>query len=76
MTVLIVLIVIVGRVLQSRYRAHGRIAETQPVESADTMRMREEMRAMKDRIQVLERVITDNHGSLDLDRQIERLRDQ
>ena len=40
------------------------------------IRAREEMRAMKDRIAVLERVITDNHGSLDLDRQIEQLRDR
>ena len=76
MTVLIVLIVIVGRVLQSRYRAHGRIADTTPVESPDMIRAREEMRAMKERIAVLERVITDNHGSLDLDRQIEQLRDR
>jgi hypothetical protein len=31
---------------------------------------------MKERIQVLERVITDNHKSVDLDREIERLRDR
>ncbi|WP_443030038.1 hypothetical protein [Sphingomonas sp. ZB1N12] len=35
-----------------------------------------EVQQMKERIQVLERVITDNHKSVDLDREIERLRDR
>ena len=75
MVVAIIFIVIVGRVLQTYMRSRP----DQPAVTADdpdTLRMRDDMRAMKERIAVLERVITDNHGSLDLDRQIERLRDR
>ena len=75
MTVCIVLIVMIGKVLKARYRAMERGAET-PVDSVDTLRLRDEVRDMKERIQVLERVITDNHKSVDLDREIERLRDR
>ena len=75
MVVAIIFLVTTARVLQTYLR--GR--QDQPAVTADdpdTIRMRDEMRAMKERIAVLERVITDNHGSLDLDRQIERLRDR
>jgi hypothetical protein len=74
MVVCIVLIVVIGRVLTARHRAQGR--QIAPVDSADTLRLRDEVRQMKERIQVLERVITDNHKSVDLDREIERLRDR
>lgn len=75
MVVAIIFIVTVGRVLQSRYRALGRQQEG-AVQSADSMRMQDEVRQLKERIAVLERVVTDNHGSLGLDREIERLRDR
>ncbi|MBX3592835.1 hypothetical protein [Sphingomonas sp.] len=42
---------------------------------AEARRLQEEVRTLKDRIAVLERVITDNHSSSDLDREIEKLRD-
>lgn len=74
MVVAIILIVTIGRVLQARYRALGR--EQSPVQSADAMRAAEEVRLLKERVAVLERVVTDNHGSLGLDREIERLRDR
>ena len=74
MVVCIVLIVAIAKVLNARHRAHGSLSA--PVESADTLRLRDEIRQMKERIQVLERVITDNHKSVDLDREIERLRDR
>ncbi len=75
MVVAIIFLVTTARVLQTYLR--GRQDQpTVTVDDPDTVRMRDEMRAMKDRIAVLERVITDNHGSLDLDRQIERLRDR
>lgn len=73
MIVLIVLIVTIGKVLSRRYAAFG---EQQPVQSADAMRAAEEVRLLKERVAVLERVVTDNHGSLGLDREIERLRDR
>ncbi len=78
MVVCIVLIAMIGRVLTERYKALGRVnAEGSPhLQSADAMRAQDEVRQLKDRVAVLERVITDNHGSLDLERQIEQLRDR
>ena len=72
--VIIVALSIAGRVLQSYFAAKG--AERGRDNNPGTLRAQEEVRALKERIQVLERVITDNHGSQDLDRQIERLRDR
>jgi hypothetical protein len=40
----------------------------------DAERMREEIRTLKDRIAVLERLATDNSSAVALDREIERLR--
>ncbi len=74
MVVCIVLIVAVSRVLRARYRAQGSLINS--ADTGDTLRLREEVSQMKQRIQVLERVITDNHKSVDLDREIERLRDR
>ncbi len=42
----------------------------------DTQALRGEIQQLKERIQVLERVITDERKSIDLDREIERLRDR
>ena len=43
--------------------------------AAEARRLQEEVRTLKDRIAVLERVITDNHSASNLDREIEKLRD-
>lgn len=75
MVVCIVLIAMIGRVLTARYRAMEHRSGT-PVEIGETRHLRDEVVQMKERIQVLERVITDNHKSVDLDREIERLRDR
>lgn len=40
------------------------------------LHMREEIRTLKDRIQVLERIATDNESANDINRQIEQLRDR
>ncbi len=74
MVVCIVLIVAVSKVLRAKYRAQGSLINS--ADTGDTLRLREEVSQMKKRIQVLERVITDNHKSVDLDREIERLRDR
>ena len=69
----IVAIVFIARVLRDRYRygAHvpGGVNE-------DTQMLAQEVQQLKQRIQVLERVITDNHSSVDLGAEIERLRDR
>ena len=72
--IILVLIGTVGKIIQARYQAQAdRPASDAP---AEVVRAREEVRQLKERIQVLERVITDNHGSHELDREIERLRDR
>ena len=74
MVVMIILIVTIGRIVQARYAAPRQ--ENANVDSAEAMRLRGEVQQLKERIQVLERVVTDNHASVDLDREIERLRDR
>jgi hypothetical protein len=74
MVVMIILIVTIGKVLQTRYRALGE--RNREDTSHDALRHADEVRQLKERVAVLERVVTDNHGSLGLDREIERLRDQ
>jgi hypothetical protein len=75
MVIAIVLITTVARIQKEKYRALGRAGESHAL-PADAIASREEVRQLKERIAVLERVITDNHGSVDLSRQIEELRDR
>ena len=83
MVVAIVLIVTIGKVLSSRYKAQNGIIEDvdmmgntsqRQIESADKNKMQDEIKILKDRIQVLERIATDNSSAADVSRQIEALR--
>ncbi|MFN3620824.1 hypothetical protein [Sphingorhabdus sp.] len=83
MVVAIVLIVTIGKVLSSRHKArHAADVDenaigntTQRISSnPDTQGMQDEIRALKERIQVLERIATDTSSANDLNRQIEELR--
>jgi hypothetical protein len=84
MVVAIVLIVTIGKVLSSKYKAkHGIIEDedmlgnkTQRLLSGDQDKgaMQDEIRTLKERIQVLERIATDNSSANDINRQIEELR--
>ncbi|MBY9061836.1 hypothetical protein K7957_02685 [Sphingomonas yunnanensis] len=78
MVVAIIFILMVGRVLQERYRAIGRTrgADGAGYPSVDAGRANDEVRQLKERVAVLERLITDSHGRADLERQIEQLRDR
>lgn len=83
MVVAIVGIVMIASVLKARYGIHKgkdgieRHHGADPVATADAARLRDEVRALKERVQVLERVITDNEASsLRLDREIEALREK
>ncbi len=83
MIVAIIAIIMIGKVLQARYGAgKGRdnplegLASRDPAEKLEAERLRDEIRALKERVQVLERVITDNEKSLRLDHEIEQLRDK
>lgn len=73
MVIAIVLITAIARTSKERYRAMARSDEGQPL-PAELIANRDEIRQLKERIAVLERVITDNHGSVDLSRKIEELR--
>lgn len=44
--------------------------------AAENHRLKSEISDLRERIQVLERVVTDNEGSLRLDREIEKLRER
>jgi uncharacterized protein YlxW (UPF0749 family) len=76
MIVLIVAIVMVASVLKTRmgggrrHRAHG----PAPEESAENRRLKEEVRALHERIAVLERITVEKESSLE--REIEKLRDR
>lgn len=71
MVVLIVLIGVIGGIIKSRHRS-GRTERV--AQDPDADRLREEVRTLKDRIAVLERIATDRAGNLD--HEIERLRDR
>jgi hypothetical protein len=73
MVVLIILIVTIGKVFSSRRR--GKETGTELIQAdPDSARMREEVKMLKDRIAVLERIATDNSSATALDREIEKLR--
>ena len=85
MVVAIIVVITIGNVLKSRNGGRRRsrgleglegLAEQDPAQRLEAERLREEVRALKERVQVLERVITDNETSLRLDHEIEKLRDK
>ena len=69
MVVIIVALVMVASVIKTRYRSMNGIAA-----DPDATRLREEVKSLKDRIAVLERLATDDNGARALDREIEKLR--
>jgi len=75
MVVLIVAIAAVASILRTKYRVgSGRGGNDSALEDRDSARMREEIKQLKDRIAVLERLATDDTSSLD--REIEKLRER
>ncbi len=73
MVAIIVVAVVIGKIIQARYAGGG---AREPDDSAEARQLREEVRALKERIQGLERLATDDTGSARLDREIEALRDR
>lgn len=68
MVVAIVALAMVASLLKARMHSAA------PRDSEDTLRMREELKALRDRVAVLERIATENQNSLA--HEIERLRDR
>ena len=80
MVVMIVAIGAVASVFRAKYgiaprsRRNRDGQEAAPANDAETIRLREEVKELKERLHVLERIATDNNRAVDLDREIERLR--
>lgn len=85
MVVAIVIVVTIGKVLSAKHKARHGIIEDEDVlgnktqrliSNGETERLQDEIRTLKDRIQVLERIATENNSANDLNRQIEELRNR
>lgn len=72
MVVLIVAVVMIASVVKARFQHRSR-SEPDPAEQAETLRLRDEVKQLKERLHVLERIATDRENTLE--RQIEELRD-
>lgn len=71
----IVAIVMFASVLKARYGWHRhRRNEVQRPDDGEAIRLREEVKALKERLQVLERITVEKENSLS--KQIDELRDQ
>lgn len=79
MVMIIVLIVAVASVLKSRNQARHRRSDDESASDRDVrddnVQLQNEVKALKDRIAVLERLATDDQRNLELDREIAKLRD-
>ena len=76
MVVLIVAIVMIASIIRAKYgysRHRHRDGSLPPQDSAETLRLRDEVKELKERIKVLERITVEKENSLS--RQIEELRD-
>lgn len=79
MVIGIVLIVTIGSIIRAKHgiRRDNRGNEYfVATDNAETKALQAEIRALKDRIQVLERIATDHNRAATLDEEIERLRDR
>ena len=75
MVVIIVAIVSIAGILKAKYGVRrDRHGNEYHVSDAEAGRLREEVKMLRDRVAVLERIATDKESSLE--REIERLRDQ
>ena len=77
MVVLIVAIVMVASIIRAKYgyRRHGRrIDSSSPEDRAENLRLRDEVKELKERLKVLERITVEKENSLS--RQIDDLRDR
>ena len=85
MVVAIIAIITIGKIIQSKHKAKHGIIEDEDMlgnktqrllNNSDTQAMQDEIKTLKERIHVLERIATDNNSANDLNRQIEELRNR
>ena len=75
MVAVIVIAVMIASVLRAKYGHRGRGGSgISPEERAETLRLKDEVKQLKDRIHVLERIAVEKEDTLT--RQIEELRDR
>jgi hypothetical protein len=74
MVVLIVAIVMIASVFRAKYGSRHSRRGINPADDAETLRLRQEVKELKERLHVLERIATDKENTLA--RQIEELRDR
>jgi hypothetical protein len=71
MVAIIVVAVMIASVLRARYQSGARVGTE---DSAETLRLREEVKDLKERLKVLERITEEKENSLA--KEIESLRDR
>jgi hypothetical protein len=85
MVVAIIAIITIGKIIQNKQRAKHGIIEDEDMlgnktqrlmGNTDTQAMQDEIKALKERIHVLERIATENNSANDINRQIEELRNR
>lgn len=81
MVVAIIVVITIGKVVNTRVQAKHGIASDEdgnPVTlvDPDAGRLREEVKYLKERVAVLEKIATDDRGARELDNEIEKLRDR
>lgn len=79
MVVAIVAIVMIASIIKTKHKAKQGILEDEYgaqrlASDGDAARLRDELKTLKERVAVLERLATDTNGALALDREIEKLR--
>jgi uncharacterized protein YlxW (UPF0749 family) len=74
MVAIIVVAVMIASVLRAKYGRGHRSDEISPQEQAENLRLREEVKELKERLKVLERITVDKENALA--REIDSLRDR
>ncbi len=72
MVAVIVVAVMIASVLRARYQHRSGAPESSPHERAENLRLRDDVKALKQRVQVLEQIVTDR--GVETASQIEALR--
>lgn len=81
MVVAIIIVITIGKVLSTKFRAQNGIAEDKDgnamiTSDPDSGRLKEEVTYLKERVAVLEKIATDGRGARELEDEIEKLRDR
>ena len=74
MVAIIVVAVMIASVLRAKYSGRHRSSDTSPQEQAENLRLREEVKELKERLKVLERITVEKENALA--REIDSLRDR